>query len=88
MDAEVLNTAQLLADRYLTELMDPGDLRILVKVAAVGYLAGSGVPTDEAVAAVERMAGQISHPTRNPLYHGLPWVVAGPVSGAPYYAGR
>ncbi len=89
MEQQALSIAQALAERYMDRL--GGDLidgRVLVKVAMAGYLAGSGVPTDEAVQTVEKMVVRnlVGPMPRNPMYHGLPWLVPGPVSGAPYYA--
>lgn len=88
MDQQAIAVARNLAERYMGGLR--GDLidgMVLVKVAMAGYLAASGVPTDEAVAAAEKAAvgGMMGPVPANPMYHGLPWMVPGPVSGAPYY---
>lgn len=88
MEQQALTVAQELAARYMDQL--GGDLldgRTLLKATMAGYLAASGVPTDEAVAAVERMVakGLMGPMPPNPMYHGLPWLVPGPASGAPYY---
>ncbi|MDF2629298.1 MAG: hypothetical protein K0R39_3129 [Symbiobacteriaceae bacterium] len=88
MDQQAMAVARELAERYMGGLR--GDLIdgvMLVKVAMAGYLAASGVPTDEAVAAVEKATvGNLVGPVpANPMYHGLPWLVPGPASGAPYY---
>lgn len=63
------------------------DTRHLVQAAALGYLAGTGVPTNQAVQMVTAMTarGLVTPSVANPMYHGLPWMVPGPVSGAPYY---
>jgi hypothetical protein len=89
MEEQAVAVARALAERYMERA--GGDLidgRMLVKVAIAGYLSGSGVPTDEAVALVEKLEGGalVGHVPPNPMYHGLPWMVPGPVSGAPYYA--
>ena len=62
----------------------------MYEFALDGYHSWSGVPTDEAVQQVERQVvpGLAGPPPANPMYDGLPWVVAGPASGAPYYADR
>jgi hypothetical protein len=91
MEQQALTVAEALAERYVRELR--GDLidgRTLLRAALAGYLCGSGVPTDQAVAAVEQLeARNLVGPTpRNPMYHGIPWIVPGPVSGVPYYADR
>jgi len=88
MEQRALQVAQDLVDRYMVLL--GGDLidgRMLVKVAMAGYLAASGVPNDEAVAIVERFVAPmlVTPVPANPMYHGLPWMVPGPASGAPYY---
>lgn len=88
MEGQVLSVAATLAERYVRALRgDMIDGRTLVKAIVAGYLAGSGVPTDQAVAAVEQMEARnlVSQTPRNPMYHGIPWMVPGPVSGAPYY---
>lgn len=89
MEQQMTAIARALAERYMERL--GGDLidgRVLVKAAMAGYLTGSGVPTDEAVQMVEQIAARtlVGPVPRNPMYHGLPWMVPGPVSGAPYYA--
>lgn len=89
MEQQAIAAARALADRYMADL--GGDLidgRMLLKVAIAGYLAGSGVPNDQAVATVERMMAEnlVGPVPPNPMYKGLPWMVPGPVSGAPYYA--
>jgi hypothetical protein len=88
MDQRAAAVARELAERYMGGLR--GDLidgMMLVKVAMAGYLAASGVPTDEAVAAAEKAAvgGLVGPVPANPMFHGLPWMVPGPTSGAPYY---
>lgn len=88
MDQQALIAAQDVAARYME--MAGGDLidgRMLVRAALAGYLAASGVPTDTAVALVEQVAAQnlVGPVPPNPMYHGLPWLVPGPASGAPYY---
>jgi|GEM_PF-1951256 len=91
MEEQALAVARALADRFTAPLGGALiDGRVLVKIAMAGYLAGSGVPTDDAVAAVEKAAaGTLVGPVpANPMYHGLPWMVPGPVSGAPYYDER
>lgn len=91
MEEQALSLATALAEQYVQELRgDMIDGRTLVKAITVGYLCGSGVPTDQAVAAVERMEAKnlVSQAPRNPMYHGIPWMVPGPVSGAPYYSER
>ncbi|HEY8345773.1 MAG TPA: hypothetical protein VIL07_00680 [Symbiobacteriaceae bacterium] len=88
MEEQAMAVAANLARRYMDGredgLIDP---RSVVKAALAGYLAGSGVPTDEAVSAAERLAARmlVSPVPASPMYHGMPWFVAGPVSGAPYY---
>jgi len=88
MEEQALAVATHLARRYLsgchTGLIDP---RTLMKAALAGYLAGSGVPTDEAVHAAEQAAARmmVSPVPESPFFHGMPWLVAGPTSGAPYY---
>lgn len=89
MEEHAILVAQDLADRYMRAL--GGDLidgRTLMKAALAGYLAASGVPTDAAVAAVEQMVARmlVGPVPANPMFHGLPWLVPGPASGAPYYA--
>lgn len=89
MDERAVSAARTVVDRYMERL--GGDLidgTMLVKVAMAGYLAASGVPTDEAVAAVEQAVARnmVGPVPPNPMYKGLPWMVPGPVSGAPYYA--
>jgi len=91
MEDQALSLAAALAEQYVRELRgDMIDGRTLTKAIAAGYLCGSGVPSDQAVAAVEQMAakGLVSQAPRNPMYHGIPWMVPGPVSGAPYYSER
>ncbi len=88
MEQRALLVAQEVADRYMAQL--GGDLvdgRTLVKAAMVGYLAASGVPSDEAVHKVEQIVAKmlVGPVPPNPMYHGLPWMVPGPASGAPYY---
>lgn len=88
MEQQAIAVAVEVAGRYMAGL--GGDLidgRMLVMAAMVGYLAASGVPTDEAVAIVEKVvAGNMVGPVpANPMFHGLPWMVPGPASGAPYY---
>ena len=88
---QAMAAAHALAQRYMERLGgDFIDGRVLIRVAAAGYLAASGVPTDQAVEAVERMAARVmvSPTPANPIYQGIPWLVAGPASGVPYYAGR
>ncbi len=89
MDDKALKTAQRLADRYMRQHHAGGliDARTLVKVALAAHMAASGVPDDEAVALVEQIAGglMVEPVPPNPMYHGLPWLVPGPASGAPYY---
>ena len=88
MNEQALAVAQHLAERFLRDLRgEMIDGRMLIKVAVAGYLAGSGVPTDEAVQAVNAavVPNLVTHTPPNPLYHGIPWLVSGPVSGAPYY---
>lgn len=88
MEEQALQIASEVAARYI-ERLDGGlvDGHVLIKAALAGALAASGVPTDEAVATVERMAVRnlVGPVPPNPMYHGLPWMVPGPVSGAPYY---
>jgi hypothetical protein len=89
MEEQALAHAHDLAERFIQRMR--GDLidgRMLVQVALAGYLAASGVPNDQAVAMVERltMQGLVMPAPRNPMYHGIPWMVSGPVSGVPYYA--
>lgn len=89
MEQEAISRAQLLAERLMQGLR--GDLidgRTVVKAVMAGYLHGAGAPPDEAVAMVERMAAEnlVGPAPRNPMYHGVPWLVPGPVSGAPYYS--
>jgi len=91
MDLEVLTVVRALSDRYLSEARDGLiDGRLLTKAAAAAYLCGSGVPTDEAVRLVEDLVVPtlVGPVPANPMYHGLPWLVPGPVSGVPYYAER
>lgn len=91
MEQQALSVAEALAERYVRDLRgDMIDGRTLVKAVIAGYLCGSGVPTDEAVAAVEQMAARnlVGQAPRNPMYHGIPWMVPGPVSGVPYYSDR
>lgn len=91
MDSEVLKIARTLAERYLAESRDGlVDGRLLMKAGAAAYLCGSGVPTDEAVQRVDQLVvpALMGPVPANPMYHGLPWLVPGPVSGAPYYAER
>jgi hypothetical protein len=91
MEQQALAVAEELAERLVRDLRgDMVDGRTLVKAVMVGYLCGSGVPTDEAVATVEQMAANnlVGQMPRNPMYHGIPWIVPGPVSGAPYYSDR
>ncbi|MBP2019008.1 alpha-D-ribose 1-methylphosphonate 5-triphosphate synthase subunit PhnI [Symbiobacterium terraclitae] len=88
MDERALQVAREVAARYIEQA--GGDLidgNTLVRATMAGYLAASGVPTDEAVARVERMAVKnlVGPVPPNPMFHGLPWMVPGPVSGAPYY---
>jgi hypothetical protein len=91
VEQEAMAIARGIAERYCREygsgLIDG---RGMVKVALAGYLAGSGVPTDEAVHLVEELVARmmVSPIPPNPMYHGLPWMVPGPVSGAPYYTDR
>lgn len=86
MEEQALQVARELAVRYMGH--DLIDGRMLLQATLAGYLAGSGVPTDEAVQRVEKMAvaNLVGPVPPNPMYHGLPWIVPGPVSGAPYYA--
>lgn len=88
MEQQAMMIAMDVANRYMEQL--GGDLidgRMLVKAVLVGYMAASGVPTDSAVQAVEQMMAQnlVGPVPPNPMYHGLPWMVPGPASGAPYY---
>lgn len=88
MDQQALMIAQDVASRYMERLGGEFiDGKTLVKAVLVGYMAGSGVPTDSAVQAVEEVVAQnlVSPVPPNPMYHGLPWMVPGPASGAPYY---
>jgi hypothetical protein len=88
MEEQAITVARALAERYMERLgADPIDGRVILRAALAGYLAGSGVPTDEAVAIEERLAGSalVGPMPPNPMYHGLPWLVPGPVSGVPYY---
>lgn len=89
MEQQAMAIAHEVAARYIEQ--SGGDLidgRTLMKAAMAGFLAASGVPTDAAVSAVEQlMAKNLVGPVPpNPMYHGLPWLVPGPASGAPYYA--
>lgn len=89
MEQQAMDAARSLAERYMHRLHGgPLDGRLMVHLAMAAYLAGSGVPTDEAVHMVEQLAAKnlITPAPQNPMYHGLPWLVPGPVSGAPYYA--
>lgn len=91
MNLHAFATARAITDRCLQQTEgDVVDGRTLMKAALAGYLSASGVPTDEAVAQVERLSvpGLVGPVPENPLYYGLPWVIAGPVSGVPYYADR
>jgi hypothetical protein len=88
MEERALQAARELASHYLARA--GGDLidgHTVLRATLAGYLAASGVPTDEAVARVEQMAARnlVGPVPPNPMYHGLPWLVPGPVSGAPYY---
>ena len=88
MDEKALQVARELASRFVEQA--GGDLidgNTLVRATLAGYLAASGVPTDEAVARVTQMVVKnlVGPVPPNPMYHGLPWMIAGPVSGAPYY---
>lgn len=89
MERDPLAAARPIAELYMARLAgDMVDGRTLVMAVTAGYLAGSGVPTDEAVRIVEQMAASalVEPVPRNPMYHGLPWMVPGPTSGVPYYA--
>lgn len=88
MDQHAIAKVIGLVERYMGRFGgDMIDGRALAEVAMLGYLSGSGVPDDEAVAIVEKLKGghMVGPVPANPLYHGIPWMVAGPVSGAPYY---
>lgn len=89
MERQAMAAAQELAKQYLPHF-GPSllDARVLLQIAAAGYMAGAGVPTDEAVSAVEQLAmkGPMGAVPPNPMYYGIPWMVPGPASGAPYYA--
>lgn len=88
MEEKALRAAQELTNRYMAQAADGLiDGNMLLRAALAGYLAASGVPTDQAVARVEQMAVRnlVGPVPPNPMYHGLPWLVPGPVSGAPYY---
>lgn len=88
MEDYSLRQATELAHHYLQQATGGLiDGRMLLQATLAGYLAGSGVPTDEAVAQVERMVAKnlVGPVPANPMYHGLPWLVPGPCSGAPYY---
>lgn len=88
MDDKAVHAAKRMADRYMRQLGSGLiDGRMLVKVALAAHMAASGVPDDDAVAMVEKIAaGLLVEPVPpNPMYHGLPWLVPGPASGAPYY---
>lgn len=89
--AQALAVAGALAERFVRDLAgDMIDGRTLAKAAMAGYLCGTGVPSDEAVRLVEQMTvgNLVTQVPPNPMYHGLPWMVPGPVSGAPYYSDR
>lgn len=89
-DRTAMTAAVAVADHYMRRLgADIIDGRTLMKVALAAYLCGSGVPTDEAVNLAEQAAspGAFAPVPPNPMYHGLPWLVPGPASGAPYYQG-
>lgn len=91
MEQQALAIAEALAERFVRDLRgDMIDGKTLMKAAAAGFLCGSGVPTDQAVAAVEQLEARnlVGQAPRNPMYHGIPWMVPGPVSGAPYYSDR
>lgn len=91
MEGQALAVAAALAEKFVRDLRgDMVDGKTLTKAILAGFLAGSGVPTDQAVAAVEELEvrGLVSQAPRNPMYHGIPWMVPGPVSGAPYYSER
>lgn len=88
MEQHALIIAQDVASRYIDQLGgDFTDGRTLVKAALAGFLCASGVPTDAAVQMVEELVAKmlVSPVPPNPMYHGLPWMVPGPASGAPYY---
>lgn len=88
MEQQAVAIAMDLAHRYIDQLGgDFIDGRTLVKAALAGYMAASGVPTDQAVQMVEKIAAEmlVGPVPPNPMYHGLPWLVPGPASGAPYY---
>jgi hypothetical protein len=91
MDERAVAAARALAEHYMARMGgEMIDGTVLARVALAGYLAASGVPTDEAVAAVEQAAVRnlVGPVPANPMYHGLPWIIPGPVSGAPYYKDR
>lgn len=88
MDERAVAAGRALAEHYMVRLgAGVIDGSMLMRIAMAGYLAASGVPTDEAVAAVEQAAVRnlVGPVPPNPMFHGLPWFVPGPVSGAPYY---
>lgn len=88
MEDKALPTAQWLADHYMHGLgSGPIDGDAVVRAAMAGFLAGSGVPTNQAVHMVEMVAARnlVCPSPPNPMYHGIPAMIAGPVSGAPYY---
>jgi hypothetical protein len=87
-DLESMGKVIGLVERYMGRFGGDGaDGRVLVRAVMLGYLAGSGVPDDEAVTIVEKVqGGPMMRPVpANPMFHGIPWLVPGPVSGAPYY---
>lgn len=88
MKERAISCAQWLADHYMKGVgSDLIDGTMMTRAAMAGFLAGSGVPTNQAVHMVEQVAARnlVCPSMRNPMYHGLPWMVPGPVSGAPYY---
>lgn len=84
---KALAAVEPLAHRLLAGWDGLREVDLALRAALLGYLVGTGVPSDEAVRSVEEWvaAGVVRPAQPNPLYAGLPWFVPGPVAGAPYY---
>lgn len=88
MNAAMLATPQFRTQQVVARAGDTlYDTSHLMQAATLGYLVGTGVPTDLAVQTVELLVarGMVTPTQANPLGFGLPWMVAGPAAGAPYY---
>lgn len=87
MHEQALSAAAPIAGRLLMSWGSLSEPELLLRAAAMGYVAGTGIPADRAVAMVEDWAarGLVRPAVGNPLFPGVSWMVPGPAAGAPYY---